>query len=300
MFDEYLAELCAIDGAAADAYLNSSHCTISFLTDTTSLKLTEQFLSKGGKVTADILYNIIIGQNIIPNWRKFQKLGPFTVSDPMAVEDFGARHQEHYPNEKAMVPKQLKQGVLGLLGPGSEIESCGRFVQDLAGKMPDAAEKIQANGASTMEVLTKDLGLPAFRSVMVARLLSILDPTIYNLDRRDIGDYAELGIWLMDGMQPEAAREAVKSKWTPAVDYQFHDLLQRLPSALEARDRHEIISKLEQLGLHPLAAQSVEHMLCEFRKMQLPEGRRARGEPFDGYASLWEAVAPVIASLRKR
>ncbi len=135
---------------------------------------------------------------------------------------------------------------------------------------------------------------------MVARLLSILDPTIYNLDRRDIGDYAELGIWLMDGMQPEAAREAVKSKWTPAVDYQFHDLLQRLPSALEARDRHEIISKLEQLGLHPLAAQSVEHMLCEFRKMQLPEGRRARGEPFDGYASLWEAVAPVIASLRKR
>ncbi len=92
MFDEYLAELCAIDGAAADAYLNSSHCTISFLTDTTSLKLTEQFLSKGGKVTADILYNIIIGQNIIPNWRKFQKLGPFTVSDPMAVEDCSARH----------------------------------------------------------------------------------------------------------------------------------------------------------------------------------------------------------------
>ena len=99
----------------------------------------------------------------------------------------------------------MKQGVLGLLGPGSEIESCVRFVQDLAGKMPDAAEKIQANGASTMEVLTKDLGLPAFRSVMVARLLSILDPTIYNLDRRDIGDYAELGLWLMDGMEPEAA-----------------------------------------------------------------------------------------------
>ena len=70
------------------------------------------------------------------------------------------------------------------------------------------------------------------------------------------------------------------------MDYQFHDLLQRLPSALEARDRHEIISKLEQLGLHPLAAQSVEHMLCEFRKMQLPESTRTRGEPFDEEASL--------------
>ncbi len=150
-----------------------------------------------------------------------------------------------------------------------------------------------------MDVLTQELGLPAFRAVMVARLLSILDPTIYDFDRTDIGDYAELGLWLMDGMEPDVARAAVKSKWAPAVEYQFHDLLQRLPSALAARDRHGIVSTLEELGLHPLAAQSVEHMLCEFRKMKLPDGRRARGEPFDGYAALWKTVARVIASRGK-
>ena len=31
------------------------------------------------------------------------------------------------------------------------------------------------------------------------------------------------------------------------------------------------------------------------RKMALPDGRRARGEPSAGYAELWGAVAPVIA-----
>ena len=37
-----------------------------------------------------------------------------------------------------------------------------------------------------------------------------------------------------------------------------------------------------------------EHMLCEFRKLVMPGQRPPRGEMFDGYRELWEAVAPVI------
>eukprot|EP00959_Pyramimonas_sp_CCMP1952_P446904 9357407-Pyramimonas_sp.AAC.1 len=36
-------------------------------------------------------------------------------------------------------------------------------------------------------------------------------------------------------------------------------------------------------------------MLCEWRKMCLPEGRTARGDPFEDYKELWLAVAPTIA-----
>ena len=68
-----------------------------------------------------------------------------------------------------------------------------------------------------------------------------------------------------------------------------------IPAALAERDEHGIVEHLSGLGLLPLCAQNIEHMLCEWRKMALPDGRRARGEPSAGYAELWRAVAPVIA-----
>ena len=52
---------------------------------------------------------------------------------------------------------------------------------------------------------------------------------------------------------------------------------------------------MARLHLLPTSAQCVEHMLCEWRKMCLPEGRTARGDPFPGYKELWEAVAPILA-----
>ena len=140
----------------------------------------------------------------------------------------------------------------------------------------------------------QSLELPAFRELMVLRLLAVADPRLCDWNRRDLGDFAELGLWLLDGMEAGAAREAVKMPWEKAANVKFHELLVALPGALRTRDRHGIIENLEQLGLCPLAAQNVEHMLCEFRKLVLPEGRPRRGEAFKGYRELWEAVAPVF------
>ena len=96
-------------------------------------------------------------------------------------------------------------------------------------------------------------------------------------------------------MEEGAARAAVQTKaWRRTTDVLFDDLLKALPAALRARDEHGIIEALERLGLCPLAAQNVEHMLCEFRKLLLPGGRPQRGEPFEGYRELWEAIAPVL------
>ena len=91
-----------------------------------------------------------------------------------------------------MVPPHLKQGVLSLLGNGPEAESCGRFIHDLATKIPTALAKIQ-DGADAITVM-QDLGIPRFRALLVARLLSLVDPTLYDMERRDIGDFAELGL----------------------------------------------------------------------------------------------------------
>ena len=41
----------------------------------------------------------------------------------------------------------------------------------------------------------------------------------------------------------------------------FDELLDKLPGALQAKDRYGIVARLEGFGLRPLAAQNVEHML---------------------------------------
>ncbi len=68
-----------------------------------------------------------------------------------------------------------------------------------------------------------------------------------------------------------------------------------LLAALADKDRHGIMDRLAALSIAPLCAQNIEHMLCEFRKMDLPEGRAARGERYEGYANLWRDVAPILA-----
>ena len=126
----------------------------------------------------------------------------------------------------------------------------------------------------------------ASRELMVMRLLSIDDPGRGAWGRRDLGACAQMGPRLLDGMDEGAARPAVKADWGLAAAVVFDRLLRALPAALQARDRHGVIAKLEQLGLRPLSAQNAEHMLCEFRKLTLPGNRLLRGEVFEGYCDL--------------
>ncbi len=290
VFEEYLAKLRELRPGMADAYQHDAHCTVSFLTDTGSMKLIRSCLSQG-ELTAGALYNVVLGQTVLSSWRKLEALGPFAVEAPPTAEEFRARHEQHFPGVKAAVPAHLKQGVLSLLGEGPELDAAGRFVHDLAGKIPAALEGLRRGDAAAV----RGLGLPAFRELLVVRLLAVVDPRLCDWGRRDLGDYAQLGLWLLDGMEEGAARAAVQTKaWRRTADVLFDDLLKALPAALRARDEHGIIEALERLGLCPLAAQNVEHMLCEFRKLLLPGGRPQRGEPFEGYRELWEAIAPVL------
>ena len=295
VFEDYLAQLRALNSKLATTYVEASHCSVSFLTDTTTLKLMREWLADDGQISAASLYNIVIGQTVLPSWRKMEKLGPFDVESPPSAEAFAQRFGQAYPGTKAVVPKQLKQGVLGLLGKGPEITSCGRFIHDTAGKIPRVLERLR-QGDECMTVLQEELGLPKFRALLVARLLSVADPTLYDMEQRDIGDFAELGLWLLLGLPTEQARAVVgKSPFTAGVDKIFLALVENLPSALAAVDQHGVVERLARLHLLPTSAQCVEHMLCEWRKMCLPEGRTARGEPFEDYKELWLAVAPTLA-----
>ena len=118
----YLAALRSVQPDMADAYENTAHCSVSFLPDTTTLKLVQEWLS-GEEITKDALYNLIIGQTVLPSWRRLEALGPFSVEAPQSPEEFACRFRERFPNSRGVVPSHLKQGDLSLLGNGPEASS---------------------------------------------------------------------------------------------------------------------------------------------------------------------------------
>ena len=55
IFEHYLADLRALNNTLAKAYVETTHCSVSFLTDTTTLKLLKQWFSEDGQITAAAL-----------------------------------------------------------------------------------------------------------------------------------------------------------------------------------------------------------------------------------------------------
>ena len=182
---------------AAEAYVSSLHCTVSFLTDTTTLNLIKDFAS-GGVISENDLYNLTIGQTLLASWRLMKEYGPFDVENPMSVDEFQARHYfytggddvPHHLKAKNIVPTHLKQGVLNLLGRGEEIDTVPKRIGEWAAKVPRALARLRS-GEETVHVLHSELSLPPFRALLVARLLCIAEPHLFDLDRLEIGVGAE-------------------------------------------------------------------------------------------------------------
>eukprot|EP00973_Karenia_brevis_P022173 3050633-Karenia_brevis.AAC.1 len=67
-------------------------------------------------------------------------------------------------------------------------------------------------------------------------------------------------------------------------------------------DQDNIVGLLQDSSLYPLAAWTVQHQLCEYRKLVCPAGRPygSQSTPDDQYMALWEAVAPLYHLHRSR
>ena len=94
VFDAYWEELQALRPEAAAAYKETAHCSFSFLTDTACMKLIHHF-AEG--LTSYNLNNAILGQTVLPSWRKQEELG-FFAERPSSAEEFARRWEEKYPD----------------------------------------------------------------------------------------------------------------------------------------------------------------------------------------------------------
>jgi hypothetical protein len=293
--DSYLERLGETNPSAAKAFRESQHCSVSFLTDTSTLKLLETIR---GLSLADALFNVVIGQTVLADWRIMKDVGaPFRIDHPPTPEEFVQKFKSLYPGRKSVVPSYLKQGVLWLLGPGPEIEACARFISRLAVKIPSCLRRLEEED-DTIEVLQSTLGLPKFRALLVARILALTSKRfLHNLQSRQLGDFAQLGLWLTLGLSAGAARAAVRDhRWFESIkDPLFQLLIEELPLAVAEADSFKVVDLLEARGIRPFCAQNIEHILCEYRKVIHPRGRPARRRaPYEGYVDLWAAVAPTL------
>ena len=296
--------LARLEPAARDAFCERRRCTFSWMTDTTSLALVRGGIAPNIQNGPNLLYSVVVGVVALNSRERFEAFAPLDVAAPLSAAAFAAKFEPLFG--RAAPPQAILQAVrctLQRYRRGNHFENTALFVEDMGRRVPAAWAEIEAAGfgpdapAAVLRVL-RGLGLGPFCAIVAARLLSVADPRLFDLGHQGLGQYARMGLGLMTGLPREEAKAFSTDREKAAeADCLFATLLAALPAALRQRDTDGVIAQLERLHLQPLAAQTVEHMLCEYRKILAPGGRTRGGSRTTAadYAALWAAAAPLYA-----
>ena len=296
--------LARLEPAARDAFCERRRCTFSWMTDTTSLALVRGGIAPNIQNGPNLLYSVVVGVVALNSRERFEAFAPLDVAAPLSAAAFAAKFEPLFG--RAAPPQAILQAVrctLQRYRRGNHFENTALFVEDMGRRVPAAWAEIEAAGfgpdapAAVLRVL-RGLGLGPFCAIVAARLLSVADPRLFDLGHQGLGQYARMGLGLMTGLPREEAKAfSTDRKKAAEADCLFATLLAALPAALRQRDTDGVIAQLERLHLQPLAAQTVEHMLCEYRKILAPGGRTRGGSRTTAadYAALWAAAAPLYA-----
>ena len=155
VFDAYWEELQALRPEAAAAYKETAHCSFSFLTDTTSMKLTQHF-AEG--LTADSLNNVILGQTVLPSWRKLEELG-FSAERPSSAEEFARRWEAKCPDGREISRATTSCPGLLLAPSSQQLLTPGRS-QLLGVRLPAAPGSQPFAAPSSLQPLPAPDSLP--------------------------------------------------------------------------------------------------------------------------------------------
>ena len=296
--------MARLEPAARDAFCERRRCTFSWMTDTTSLALVRGGIAPNIQNGPNLLYSVVVGVVALNSRERFEAFAPLDVAAPLSAAAFAAKFEPLFG--RAAPPQAILQAVrctLQRYRRGNHFENTALFVEDMGRRVPAAWAEIEAAGfgpdapAAVLRVL-RGLGLGPFCAIVAARLLSVADPRLFDLGHQGLGQYARMGLGLMTGLPREEAKAfSTDRKKAAEADCLFATLLAALPAALRQRDTDGVIAQLERLHLQPLAAQTVEHMLCEYRKILAPGGRTRGGSRTTAadYAALWAAAAPLYA-----
>ena len=153
--------------------------------------------------------------------------------------------------------------------------------------------------------------LPPFVTYVIVRFLSVRYPRVCDWNTvPDIGDGAVRGALVLAGYAPDQARETSKEE-SPAAKRAGEAVMAAVRDRLQRSWRQEfprtweqgVLLRLDALGIAPFTMVSVEHMLCEFRKLAAGTGSgicsRALFRKLAGLQGQWASTRDHFRRLRE-
>lgn len=124
--------------------------------------------------------------------------------------------------------------------------------------------------------------LPPFLCFVYLRTMSLADYRFFDWNTSFIGKYAAVGMYMAKGNTEEVARtKSTKDLiYADFADFctSFRSNVKKYPDVV----RRQVFGPLFVAGLEPFSNQSIEHMLCEYRKVV--SGKTARNRKATGYS----------------
>ena len=147
----------------------------------------------------------------------------------------------------------------------------------------------------------RKIGLPKFASYVCCRLLSLWEPKLMDTNCTIIGQYAVKGLLLLLGFSEKGAEWLSKCAPPHVCEGIFGATLPAITKALK-QSKHEchqqVFKHLSNLGLMPLAATTIEHLLCKYRKVASESSdnkstRHRTPTPPSEYQEMWKGSTGV-------
>eukprot|EP00929_Paragymnodinium_shiwhaense_P102699 TRINITY_DN65913_c0_g1_i1.p1 TRINITY_DN65913_c0_g1~~TRINITY_DN65913_c0_g1_i1.p1 ORF type:complete len:502 (+),score=72.99 TRINITY_DN65913_c0_g1_i1:67-1572(+) len=296
-----------------ERFVTRRRCSFSCLTDVTTMLMVANTMCNTSLEGPQLLYVLTVGTIIANSRDRFEFLEPhLDIKRPMRAAEFEALMRPQFG--EVCPPKALLQGVRCILDRypgGGHFKNSGLFIEDIGcnGKCAKAWDRIKkalrdvregiCSTAEAMErvieALQAEMLITPFASLVLARHIGVRYPELCNFDNARLGAGAKPALGFifgdaMDGMQE--LQSATVKDIDEIYDADFQELLAIVADEINRQDHDDIVARLERLGLMPLKGQTMEHMLCEARKVlsknkgQKYKRKTGRGDFF----RLWSAV----------
>ena len=278
---------------ARKAFAQRQRCSFSYMSDRTSLEWARHLEALPEHSGTEALRSAILAEYVFTRAECFVALVDASRGrQAQEIQELIGKHlKEHAEKEGRRVPlkttisRSLQQGAVSKLakwGAGAAVAKIANFVAHLDATAEASWARIEASTCPAASVLQEMLDLPWFRAHCAARLLWLAATG----ERGTSPDDRAVGAGAGDPLE--------------ALGEDFETVLDNVRSAISradaaAEDGSKVVPLLERLGLFPMAAQTIEHLLCEAGKVFAVRGNAAKRQGArPGYKELFRAAHPMF------
>ena len=281
---------------AAARFRAIRRCSFSWMTDRTTLALAARI--RGWAPGHQAVRATVLSQLVYTSADVFDAMEDVEgdaafVSEALRALLLREAAAQGKPPRKTTISKSLQTGALACLGRGK-----GSIVDKVAAYAAGLGERAfvtwprlrRARSEAEVTAALARLRLPRFRAHCVGRLL-----WLHSRGRLGVAPSSLfLGVGARDALLRILGRDCAGADATKDAGLEdlFAAALPTWRAAVLRADEHGIVALLDELCLHPLAAQTFEHLLCEAGKVFGLGGREARGAIKPGYAELFCRAEP--------